>query len=574
MEYRKAVKLDSDHTKSKLRIAAVLNSLGKLKDAAPLINELTRHPEQLSQVDLAQAFYLSCRNNQLMKNWAAALTDIRVSVGIDKSNPDYLLEYYAMRAKAEGLKGEDKAAQAKIKMFTFMREGENNFRAGNYRESLDDFLRARQSDFTAVAPLLRIGDVFFKLGDYSNAAINYKKASDLSKKDPSVFAKYTEALIQGYEWEAAKGALNDLKGLANSGKYFFKCAGDFYAKQKQLTQAQVFYKQALSLDSVDAEVYIAYANVLLDQKKCDEAPFFYAIALRLDPNNRDATVGTAKCYVQQDSIDRGISYLQDEMQKMSSPSVPLLCSIAEFQIQKGSLDQANQNLDQAESIQPDFVEIPKIRAEIYLAKQGKDKKALQKALDYFEIYSEKNPSDPSGYMERYKILLSKKQYESALQELDKVIMVSPKFPGLRMAKAELYLLQGNRSAAILELESEVKNNPGNPKTRLSFAKLLLDSNDIPQAIRQVEEAMKLDPQSAEAKHQLGIIYLVQRNYVAAVALFQGAAQSDPGNPEYYKELVRAYVGLSDNDGATRALQKYQELSPNAPDVKELQKLIQ
>ncbi|MCM0604846.1 MAG: tetratricopeptide repeat protein [Xanthomonadaceae bacterium] len=572
-EFRKAVRIDPDHGKSVLKIASIQNSNGKLTEAKPLLDRVIERPELLFPVDLSQALYLRARAYEIEKKWKKAYGDIQVAVAIDPNNTDYLFEYYTIRSEVFSDKEDSNDVKSKAKMYGFLSIGEKLYSKGKFTTALDEFLKARNSDMTSTAPLIRIGDVFQKLGDFRNASINYKKAIDLARNDSSIQAKYADALIKGFEWEAAKTALERLQKMKNAGFLYFKLMGQFFTKQGQITAALSYYKQAMGVGRADPEAYIGYANLLLDQKNCTDAPFFYSMALRVDPLNREAMIGMARCHVQLDSIDRGISFLQEEIQKVGSSSAGLLTAIAELQLQKGDTEQALQYLEQAEAIDSSLVEILKLKGQVYLSKSSRDKKSLQKALEYFALYSEKNPGDPTGYMERYKIYLKKRQFEYASQELDKVLITSPKYPGLREAKAELHLAQGNRQMAIDELEAEVKNTPGNPKSRLALAKIMIDAGELQRATIQLEEAMRLDQESAEIKYHMGLVYLMRRNFVPAVVLFKGAIQTDPGNPEIYRELAKAYMGLSDRENATKTLLQYEERSPDAKDLQELQRLL-
>ena len=573
-EYQKAIKLDQNHVKSILKIAQILSAGGKLASAKPLLDQVLKKSELLFPTDLGQAAYLRARAYELSKDWNSAYKDIQISIAVEPSNPDYLFEYYTIKVQATNSSDNLEDAKAKAKMYGFLGAGEKLYAVQKYSQALDEFMKARNAYFKATAPLVRIGDVFQKLGDFRNAAINFKKAIDLSPNDTSIEAKYVEALIDGYEWEAATSALERLQKMKGSAFLYYNLMGMFLAKQGQVTGALSYYKQAMGIGGANPAAYIGYADLLRQSNNCGDAPFFYSMALRVDPLNRSAMIGMAKCYVLLDSIDKGISFLQEEIQKLGSDNAGLLSAIAEMQLKKGDLDQALQNVDQAEVVDPTSVEILKIKAKIFLAKSAKEKKAIQKALDYFALYSEKNPGDPTGYMERYKIYLKRRQFEYAGQELDKVLFVSPKFPGLREAKAEIFLAQGNKQQAIDELESEVKNNPGSPHARLALAKLMIDAGELQRATLQLEEAMKLDQQSAEIKYHMGLVHLMRRNFVPAIALFRGAIQSDPGNPDIYRELTRAYLAISDRDNAQKTLQLYEERAPDAKDLQELQKQLQ
>src|SRR5206468_5097789 len=135
------------------------------------------------------------------------------------------------------------------------------------------------------------------------------------------------------------------------------------------------------------------------------APFFFALAQRYDPLNIDAIIGTAKCVAASDSIDRAINLLQDELEKHNGKKAELLGAIAEFQIQRGDWALAQKTVDQAMSADPDYAYPWKLQAQIYMNKENSDKKALDKALFAYQSYSDRNASDPSGYLERYRIFV-------------------------------------------------------------------------------------------------------------------------------------------------------------------------
>ena len=158
-----------------------------------------------------------------------------------------------------------------------------------------------------------------------------------------------------------------------------KAAGDMYAKQGQSDKAQIFYRKAMGRESIDPEVYIAYAKSLMASRDYKDAPFFFALALRYDPLNIDATIGVARCVANADSVDHAILMLQDQVQKVGGAKAELLGAIAEFQIQKGDWDEAQKTVEQAMNANPDYAYPWKLQAQIYM-NNSSDKKALDKAL--------------------------------------------------------------------------------------------------------------------------------------------------------------------------------------------------
>jgi tetratricopeptide (TPR) repeat protein len=388
-----------------------------------------------------------------------------------------------------------------------------------------------------------------------------------------VWSKYINALILSYDWDEARKAMERFKNLKVQQSAIDKLTADWYEKQNQHAEAQMYYKRAMSRDTVDPDVYIAYAKSLMATKNFKEAPFFFALALRFDPLNVDAVIGTAKCIAATDSIERAISMLQDELSKGNHPSAELLSAIAELYIQKGDWDQAQQNVDQARAADPDLATPWKLQAQIYMNRENFDKEATAKAAAAYQSFSERNPSDPSGYIERYNIFLKKGNFEAAGDELSKVFAQFPKYPRLHFLKGWMYSKQGNHKVAAEEYRKELENNPGNPLTMIELGKEMMELGQVtgPGGAQELlNKAMQLAPTSADAKQQAGYAAYLLKNYQAAIALYNAALVYDHANPMIYKRLGVAYRDMGDPASASAAFHKYLEMEPDAPDRAEFQ----
>lgn len=414
--------------------------------------------------------------------------------------------------------------------------------------------------------------MFSRLHDLGNARINYKMAADRAPQSIEIWSKYIDISIQSYDWDEAQKAMDRFRALPVNQSAIDKAAADMYAKQGRPAEAQIFYKKAMARDAVDTDVYIAYAKSLMQTKNYKEAPFFFALALRFDPLNVDALIGTAKCIAGADSIDRAISMLQDELQKGGSAiQGELLSAIAEFYIQKGDWAQAQQYVDQAMTANPDLANPWKLQAQIYLNREGVQKDAVEKALAAYQSFSDRNASDPTGYLERYRLFLKKTQFDKAQEELRKVFGIYPKYPNLHFYFGALYSLESNHKAAAEEYKIELNNNPGNVATMLALGRELVEIGGVNEALTLFNKAMLLAPKSAEAKQESAYANYLLKNYQGAVALYNAALALDSGNPMIYKRLGLVYREMGDSPDAVMAFRKYLEMEPDAPDRAEFER---
>ncbi len=569
-EYEKAIRLDHFHAKSYLKVAELRTKQGKIKEITKYIDFLVLNGDLLDPIDLGRAYYLQCQLFQVFEKWNEALGSIDKAVILDRENADYILERYTLLTKV----GDSiEKVQGQARMYYFLSEGQKAAKAGNFREAITYFLQARQNNPHSPLPLVRLGDMFLNSSDVVNARAYLEKAAQLAPKSPEIWSKYIFTLIQGYEFDDAKKAMDRFKDMKAGQSLVDKLNGDLYGKLGRPLDAQAYYIKAMGRDSIDPTVYIAFANSLLETKNFKEAPFFFALARRFDPLNIEALLGTARASAASDGPDRAIGLLQDEMQKGNPNRAELLTGIAEFQIQKGEWDAAQSFIDQAMAINAHYAPPFKLQAQVWLNKEHAVRSALDKALDAYKSYSDRNPSDPSGYLERYKIFVKKAEFEKADYELIRVHQVFPKFPNLHYYRGALYSLMGNHPLAIHEFELELKNNPRGVGSLLALGKEYLEVERNDEALKQFNQAMQLAPQMADPKQWAGYANFKLKNFEGAVLLYRAAIQQDAGNPSIYKRLGMAYRAMGNGLEAKRAFRKYLEMEPDAPDKAEFERFL-
>lgn len=570
LAYEKALKMNSRHVKSRLRISTLLDSYGKLTNAASHLNYILQNSELLPPIELAHAYALRAKLNAQYNKWDIALGDIENAVQLDKYNNEYRVEMYTLRAKA----GEEiEKIRSKARMYYFLSQGEKFIGEGQYDEALNVLLQARQAEPSHALPLLKIGDLFTYKNDLANAKLNYQKASLLAPKAISVWKKYIDVLIQSYEWNEAEQAMSKFRNIPQAVSSIDRLAGDMYAKQKNWIQALTHYKNAMTRKIVDSDVYIAYAKGLVATGYFKEAPYFFALALRFDPLNMDAIIGTARCVAETEGIDRAISMLRDELQKLGGFRSDLLAAIAELQLEKGDLVGAKQSIQLAKKADPNNPTPWKIEGDLILSKPELTGEELDQAATAYQSYSDRNPSDPSGYIERYKIFVRKSQYQKADSELTKIYEIYPKYPGLHLYKGDLYSKLGNFKVAVREYQRELANHKNNVGAVIALGKAYLEVEKYEEGLKLFNQAMQMAPRTSEPVQQAAWANFKLKNYQGAVALFKTAIQYDSGNPLIYKRLGLTYRAMGDRAAAARAFRKYLQLAPDAPDRAQFKKFL-
>ena len=324
----------------------------------------------------------------------------------------------------------------------------------------------------------------------------------------------------------------------------------------------------MARDTIDTEVYSAYANALRELDQCKDAQFFYSIAQRLDPFNYNAILGAARCLLKTDNVQTAVARIQEELSRLPKARADLLDGIAEIYATANDGERALQFTQQAKDVDSDYPESYKIEGNIYSRQMLTNKDAKKKALEAFKAYSDRKPSDPYGYLQRFEIFLKDSNFEAGTEELNRVFEVSPRYPELHYRRAQMYSRMGRTKDALAELEQELKINPRLVKALVEQGNILSRAGSLDEAMKSFVKAMEISPQDSGAKLGAGFVNYQKRQFPSAIALYLSALALDRGNPEIYKRLGLVYKESGENAKAAQAFQSYLDLAPDAPDRSE------
>lgn len=572
-EYGKALKMRSDHAKSHLRIAQLLDQRGRLGEAASHLDFLRNNHFLLSPQDLAETFYLRSRYlSGIRQKPELAVPEIEQAVAINRKKHEYLLEYFTVMAQA-GRSDKSEVAKREAKMFYYLSEGEKHYLAGKYDEALVQYLSARDANLDSFHPLVKIGEMFLRQNKPREALDNFALAVKKAPNSAEAWSRYASALIRRFEWDDAEKAIRRLTELNAPVSMIDRLRGDYYTQQGLIVDAQAYYKQAMTREPVDAEAYRAYADNLMKLRKFKEAPFYYALALRFDPQNFEAFSGTARAVAELDDRKQAMQMLDDEIKRDGFPKGELYATLAEIQIKDGETEAAQKSLKKALEFDPEFARPYRILGDLFASLAETNRETKKKALDAYAAYSDRNLSDPSGYLERYKIFLRASDFKSAIDELDKIDEKSPRYLNLHYYYGILFSQMKNAKRAAEEFALELKFNPHNVTAIVALGKEMVEA-DPKTALGLFMRAVQLAPQAGEPKYWAGYANAVMKNFHAAVALYRSAIGADPHFLPAYKRLAMAYVELGDQSNAKAYAQKYIDMNPDAPDRSEMAKLLQ
>lgn len=570
-QYKLALQVNPNHARSLLRFVEIMAEDGKVQSTGPMLANLVTHPQTMTPQELGETFFHVARLKLSENKPRQAEDALERAIRIQPENAKFLLEYYAVKSdrsqSPETLRG-------KARMYYYLSRGEALLSEEKFREALDLFLRAREASIDSAAPLRRMGDAFFALSEFTNAARSYEKAVKLSPRDLTLNARWVRALIRNYDFDEARRAIANLGRLPKSKSTSFRLQGELAMREERYIDALAFFKQGLREGSADPALYLLYAEGLYQLRQFNDALFFFALARRSGQYEADAILGQARSKGQIESWDGGVQFLEEEMARMGKSPAPLMVAMAEMVLARGDLPVAQKWVDQVIKDFPQNAEVWGVQMKIHLMMEEKDpRKFLENAIRAVSRQIELAPGNVAPRLERFKLFVRKTDFARAMQELNDIYAMYKKYPNLHFQRGNLFSLMGNPKSAIEEYREELKSHPDNVNAVLALGNEHLKAKNLDEALRLFSEGMRLAPKSGEPRQLAGYVQFLKKDYDAAVALLLSAVELDPGNPTGYKRLGAAFRGQGNNDRAREAFKKYLELFPDAPDRAEFENIL-
>ena len=225
--------------------------------------------------------------------------------------------------------------------------------------------------------------------------------------------------------------------------------------------------------------------------------------------------------------------------------------------------------EKALSIKPDLT-----WAHIYRAENFFREKNYPKAINSIEKAIHLNSEIADAYTLLGKASLLLNDRKKSLLAFEKSAQISPTFMKFNDLGAA-YFHFGKNKEAILHLKSAVKLNPYQSRTYFNLGSIYLKTKDYRQAIDYNQMAIENNPDHLKAYINLGTAQFQLNELDQAQATFEKALLKNPALAGIHRNLGMIFFEKNKNsDKAILHFQEYLRLSPNQPDVAQIQSMIQ
>ena len=154
-----------------------------------------------------------------------------------------------------------------------------------------------------------------------------------------------------------------------------------------------------------------------------------------------------------------------------------------------------------------------------------------------------NPKSPNVYLKRALYHQNKRNFSSALDDINRALSITPDLSFLKYHKASILyeLAVFNQDISLIDeskiyLDNCIKEDPEIISARLLRAKIFLFEKKTEEAIKLANQVLKIDKRIAEAYFIKGMVYHFLGNSNLASSSYQTAIEVDPNYFDAYIHL--------------------------------------
>lgn len=468
---------------------------------------------------------------------------------------------------------------------------------GEYQAAIVELRRVIEDDPNNAEAKLRLGRYYLAAGtrDSKNFDEARKLAEEVLENDPD---NVQALLLRGNSYaglqefdrsvESFQQALqtdpDNLDAYLNLGASRFG--------QQDPVAAEKAFRDAIEKHPDSAKAYLGLGNFYLYSKRPDDAEKSFRKAFELEPSNSAALLSLVRLYLLNREPEKADATFDQAIASAKDP-LPLQLLRAGYFLSQHRTDEALDLLHTLRQEHPDNRAVAVQLAQIDLATNNLDETGaiLSELL-------EANASDAQAHFLKGRLEIQRKDFDSALAEMNRAIELSPGLVPAYLSKVDL-LQERNRlpeaektARQVLEIDrnnlsgraklakllalrrqsqSDIDNalseanavlaqQSNNVDALSAKAESLLALQRLPEARQVFEQLHEGNPQNPFFLHRLGIIAAKENKTDQAVHYFHQALAAHSELTDVLNDLVAVYVQTGQSDRALKELDDLQAKS--------------
>ena len=369
--------------------------------------------------------------------------------------------------------------------------------------------------------------------------------------------------------------------------------GRIYRLQNNPASARLAFESSLKIDAGFLPAAGALAELDIDQKHPEQARLRYQSILAKAPDNLGAMLGQVRIDRALGDQNNYIADLKNAIQKHPNAHEPVI-ALTNFYIQK--THQPQLALDIAKKAAQSYPEDPG-----FLDNLGQAWLAVGHKKNAIDTYTQLTQLQPNAPVAWYRLAWAQRvagDLNSALQSLQKAILISPNYLDAHVALAGLYIAKGQSDDALKEtkaiqtaypqsptgynLEAELQARLKKPElslqaltkayqaipsdeTVMTYHFALIRAGKTGHAEQVAQQWLEQHPNDIAFRMYLGNVYLDKQQTAQAIAQYRQVIQTAPYNVLALNNLAALLQQQNDPAAFTYAKRAY-ALQPDNPVV--------
>jgi len=364
----------------------------------------------------------------------------------------------------------------------------------NYSKALNELLKVVKVTPNDTNLLNKVGDLYSKLGNATNAVTYFEKVAESYTKSGfnlKAIAVYKKVIRTSPEYMEARDRLVELflqQGHHSEAKAELRQIGEHYYSENLYNRALEAYEKMLEIDPSNLDSRLKITEILVREgRRLDAAKHFHAMGTELLEKNM---VNEA-----QKMANQGL--------KMDPENVKLQTLVAQIYLAEGKTDEALQtlteicrkndrDLDAIHILGRTYYDRGQLREAkaCYLRALHLDPDGLQPLDDIAQKFVERGELDDafSTLVPISDRMVEKEAYDQAIGLFRGILYVDENHVPSQEKLVEIYEKSGQTANAILAIEKMITH--------------FMSEQQKPKAIEKIRHLLKLDPNNLEWRSQL------------------------------------------------------------------------
>lgn len=332
------------------------------------------------------------------------------------------------------------------------------------------------------------GLIMMNRNDLDGALKDFNRALELDSTGSPVLFNLSVVLEQLASPAEALNYVTRAIQIDSSVAVFHLQKGNIFMQLGQTELAKKSFAKAIALEPANALIYNNLGNALYNSDDVEQAKLTYQQALDLYPEFLESRYFTGN-----ERLEKGVGDLLDacvDASQWSADYAMMYANLGRAKLLMGKLDEAQQDLERAVTMQPLLIQPYEQLALLY--QQRNDRTRQNRMLAHARL-------------NQARVFAAEDSTQLALEACRQALKFDPFLSEAYAEMGNLYSLAGDASSAATAFKNALKQKDDNQQVHLLYAHYLARLGDKTNALPQFQKAVALNPKHIDLRQAFAVL---------------------------------------------------------------------